>query len=235
MLMRWIVTVAVVTAAPPAGLAQYEEQRSYEPSSARYLASGVFFRDFAPREGNTAPDSLVIRYTCVMPILTFNQGPVEVTVGYSTYDLPARSSRAAIFLGTRFTSEFPLAGGRGSALLLPFLLAADYTKSEGAGAQRDDFNVASLGIGTGLKYRLGGEDVDFSATAAAVIHYSFQGYSVQNGSSAALLGDAVLIFRRVPILEGIVTGYRFRSQSWSLGGYFDYRTVNHGVYVGVMF
>jgi hypothetical protein len=214
--------------------AQYMEQRSYEPSMVRYLAGGVFFREFTPRGSSTAPESLAIRISRAMPFLMFRQGPVELTVGYTTYTLSGMS-RSTVFLGSTFATELPLAGGRGSALVLPLLLAADFTKAESAGSARDHFNTASVGGGAGLKYRFAGEDADFSVAAMGAYHYCFLGYSIESGSSPAVIGEAALILKRVPVFDGIAAGYRFRYQSWHTGGFFDYSTTNHGIFLGVLF
>jgi hypothetical protein len=213
---------------------QYVERRSYEPSLARYIAAGVFARDFKPRASNDAPDSLLIRYTRLMPFVMLRQGPVDLSFGYAQYPLGGRT-KVALFLGAVYTNDVLLSGSRESALVLPILLAADFSKSESAGSDRDHFNVGSVGIGTGLKYRLEGEDVDFSCAAAGVIHYSFEGYNIRSASSTAVLGEVTALFRTIRIAEGIAAGYRFRLQSWSTSGAFDYRTVNHGLFVGVMF
>ena len=213
---------------------QYLERRTYEPSLARFVAAGVYAREFIPRSSNDAPDSLVIRYKCLMPFVMFRQGPVDLTFGYTRYDLGG-SSRTALFMGAVFTNDIPLAGSRESALVLPLLLAADFSKSESAGADRDHFNVGSVGIGAGLKFRASGDDVDVAFSATGVIHYSFEGYAVRSASSPAFLAEAGALFRRIPVLEGLALGYRFRLQSWATGGFFDYRTLNHGFYLGVMF
>ncbi|MEW6511595.1 MAG: hypothetical protein AB1428_11635 [Bacteroidota bacterium] len=213
---------------------QYVERTSYDQSTSRYIAAGAFAREFAPRSSNDAPDSLVIRYARVMPFLMYRNGVFDVTFGYAQYDLDGRSC-SAIFLSTTVMTELPLAGTRETALVLPLLVAADFSKSEAAGSKRDDFNVASIGIGTGLKFRSRGEGVDLSIGASGVIHYSFPGYSIRSGSSPAVLGEVAALFHRVPVAGGIAAGYRFRLQSWSTGGFFDYRTVNHGLFVGVMF
>ena len=169
-----------------------------------------------------------------MPFLMYRQGPVDITVGYTTYPLGG-ASRSTIFLGSVFATEVPLSGSRASALVLPFLIAADFTKAESAGSDRDHFNTASVGLGAGLKYRLAGEDVDAFIAATGVYHYSFFGYSFENGSSPALLGEAAVVLKRVPVFNGIAAGYRFRYQRWNTGGYFDYATTNHGIFVGVVF
>jgi hypothetical protein len=230
--LRWVAAGFLVLAAMAHG--QYLEKREYEPAVDRYVAGGIFFRDFRPGGNNTAPDSLAIRFSRVMPFLMFRQGPVDITFGYTTYSMGG-ASRATVFLGSTFSTEFPLAGNRRSALVLPLLIAADFTKAESAGSDRDHFNTASVGVGTGLKYRIVGEDVDAFLAATGVYHYSFLGYSFENGSSPALLGEAAVSLKRVPVFNGIAAGYRFRYQRWNTGGYFDYATTNHGIFVGVLF
>jgi len=219
-----------------AGMAQYlDESRSYTPMDARFLSAGIFARDFRPRGTNNAPDSLSISYTRVMPLIGFRQGPVEILFGYTTYDLRG-AARSAIFFGVTVSGDYVLSGNRERALVMPFLVDADFTKSESAGSLHDNFDVGSLGIGTGLKYRITGGTVDFSATAAAIIHYSFDGYSLRTGSSPAAVAEVLVLLPQVGILNGLALGYRFRYQTWSLGeGRYDYRTVNNGVFLGVMF
>ena len=170
-----------------------------------------------------------------MPVVGFRQGPVDLLFGYTTYDLHG-ASRSAVFFGVTFTGDYLLAGNRESALVLPFLVDADFTKSESAGGLHDNFDVGSLGVGTGIKYRRIGESVDFSVMAAAIIHYSFDGYSLQTGSSPAAVAEAVAILPYIGIWNGLAIGYRFRYQAWSLGsGRYDYKTVNNGLFLGVMF
>jgi hypothetical protein len=217
--------------------AQYyeEETQSYVPSMARFISAGFFSRDFSPRAENSAPDSLKISYDRVMPLLGYRHGAVEILFGYTKYHLAAASC-SAVYLGATFNADFPLTGGRRAAVVLPLIIAADFTKSESSGSDRDHFNVGSLGVGTGLKFRLIQPGFEFSVQAGGIILYSFQGFSVESGSSASLTGDAVILLGDVPIFDGISVGYRFRLQSWSMsGGRFDYRTVNHGAFLGVMF
>ncbi len=233
--MRACMMVAGIAALCAAGArGQYLERRSYEPSVARFVAGGVFAREFTPRASNDAPDSLRIHYKRLMPFVMMRQGPVDLTFGYAQYDLAGRT-RSALFLAALFTNDVPLAGSRETALILPVVLAADFSKSESAGSDRDHFNVGSVGIGTGLKFRSAGDDLDLSLAVEGVIHYSFEGYGIRSASSPAVLGEVAALFRRIPLLEGIAAGYRFRLQSWSTGGTFDYRTVNHGLYLGVLF
>jgi hypothetical protein len=231
-----VAAACLLSWAASGALAQYlEPSRSYVPSDARFVSAGIFARDFRPRGSNTAPESLAVSYTRVMPLLGFRQGPVDFLFGYTTYDLHG-AARAAIYFGVTFSGDYILSGNRERALVLPFIVDADFTKSESAGTLHDNFDVGSIGIGTGLKYRSNGESVDFSVMAAAIIHYSFDGYSLQTGSSPAAIAEAVALLPEVGILNGLALGYRFRFQAWTLGnGRYDYRTMNNGVFIGVMF
>ena len=215
--------------------AQYYEQREYAPSEARYIALGFVEREFAPRGSNSLPDSLTIHYQRAMPIISFRQGTAEFFFGYTTYTLSG-SSKSAIIFGARYGAEVPIVGRRSSALLFPLQLAADYTKAEGIGSSRENFNIASVGIGGGLKYRYVNSSTDFSIGVEELGQYSTEGIGIGNGFSAATLGDAVLMLRDVGPLDGIVIGYRFRLQTWSMNEHnFNYRSVSHGPYLGIMF
>jgi hypothetical protein len=77
--------------------------------------------------------------------------------------------------------------------------------------------------------------VDWSVSTGVVAQYSFEGLSTGSGFSPAVLAEGVAYFPRVGVLDGLIAGYRFRWQSWSLReGQFDYRVISHGPFVGVM-
>lgn len=234
--LSWRCLVFVAMTVPLAQApAQYTEQREYAPSEARYITLGFSNRDFSPIGSNALPDSLAIRYKRVMPMVSFRQGAVELFFGYTTYTLSG-SSKSAIFFGGRFGTEVPIVGRRSSALLFPFQLAADFTKAEGIGPSREDFNVASVGIGAGLKYRYVNGGLEFSIGADELAQYSSEGFGIGTGFSAATVGDATLLLRNVDIVDGLVIGYRFRLQTWSMNETkFNYQSVSHGPYVGVLF
>lgn len=212
----------------------YDDEREYRPLQARYVYVGAMQRDFTPLGSNQAPDSSRIRYQRLMPMIGFHQGSVDVFFGYTTFDQNGES-RSAIFLGTTVSTEIPLSGGRSNALLFPLMFAADFTKAESRGPERESFNIASVGLGAGLKYRLATEALDFTVHAGELIQYSLEGLSTGSGFSAATLADASLIVRDA-VLDGIVLGYRFRYQTWSMSNKrLNYRVVNHGPYLGILF
>ena len=229
----WLSWTMLWTVSPAA--AQYDEPRSYTSIQARFLAAGVLHRDFAPRDGNPVPDSLAIRFKAYMPVLSYHHGPFEIGFGYTRYTLLG-STRASVYFGAIMTNEFPLAMSRTHALVAPLCVAADFTKAEGGGVERDNFNIASLGLGTGLRYRYMSSTVDAGIRLLAIIHYSFEGLSTGSGSSASFLADAGLILRSIHIGDGLALGYRYRYQHWSMSNaLLNYRVASHGPYLGVLF
>jgi hypothetical protein len=215
--------------------AQYYDSRSYEPSKARYLSAGFLDTDFQRRSSNQVADSLAIEFKRVMPLVAFRQGLFEIAFGYARYTLQGES-RSAIFFGGTYSNEFVLTGNRTSAFLLPFLLSTDFTKAEGIGVERENFNIASIGIGGGLKYRYFGETVDFSFRAVEVVHFSFEGLGVGSGFSAATISEVVFLLKDALLMDGIALGYRFRLQTWAMDNAdFNYRSISHGPFVGVIF
>jgi hypothetical protein len=215
--------------------AQYNEPREYQPTEARYFYAGFFQREFKPRSSNTTPESVAIAFDRVMPLIGFRQGLVDVTFGYATYTLEG-TSRSTVYLGATVGQEVPLVGRRPGALLIPVVLSADFTKAEGIGFERENFNIASVGLGIGLKYRLVKERFDFSIQALEAVHFSSEGLNVGSGFSAATSGEAVLQLPRTLVFDGVVLGYRYRLQTWAMNNArFDYRSISHGPFLGIMF
>jgi hypothetical protein len=234
-MMRTGVRVAVACAMlAVVAQAQYETPREYSLQEARYISAGAMVRDFAPRTGYTGGDSLAIAFNTWMPMIGYHQGMVDAQFGYTRYSLKGQS-RTAIFFGTTLSNELPIVRQHPAALAVPVMLSLDYTKAESPGAEREHFNVASIGLGAGLKMRLMNPFTEFSAQAVGIYHYSFEGFNTGNGSSFALVGEASLILRTIHIADGIVVGYRFRHQTWNLAdGRLNYKVTTHGPYLGVL-
>jgi len=230
-----VLGIGYVLGCASAAHAQYYERETYESPSERFLYAGAQSLTFAPRPSNPVGDSLAIRFTRLAGILGFRQGLVDILFGYSRYDQHG-ITRPAIFLGTTVATELSVAGKPGNALLLPFLIAADFMRAEASGLSRDDFNVASLGLGTGLTYRLRSPGMEFSTSATAAAQYSFEGFSSSSGSSIVLMGEAVVHLNDVMVAGGIVLGYRIRFEQWSMSGdRDDYHALSHGPFLGVLF
>jgi hypothetical protein len=216
-------------------IGQYREGREYEPSETRFLSLGFFQRTFRPLASNPLDDSMAIAYERFMPVLGVRQGPVDVVVGYTRFRLRG-ISRETVLLAATFRQEISLAGEVGERLLLPVLLATDFTKAQAAGPQRETFGVASLGVGTGLKFRSTGRGHDASIDVLGVVHYSFDGLGTGSGFSPALIAEANLLLPDALSFSSLVLGYRLRLQSWKMSeAKFNYHSVSHGPYIGVVF
>jgi hypothetical protein len=217
-----------------ASYAQYETPHEFAVQETRYFSAGVMLHDFGPRAGYTGGDSLAIAFKAWMPTIGYRQGMLDAQFGYTRYSLKG-GTRTAVFFCTALSNDLPLVGQRPATLVVPLMLSLDYTKAESPGSERDHFNVASLGLGAGLKLRLMSPGTEFSAHAVGIYHYSFEGFSTSTGSSFAMVGEASLILRTIHIGDGLVLGYRFRHQSWSLaGGRLNYHVTTHGPYVGIL-
>ena len=215
--------------------AQYYDDREFGSPANRYISAGFMQRDFQPRSSNPNPDSLAVRYDRTMPMIGFRQGNFDISFGYAGYTLHGRS-RSTIFFGASFANEFPVTGRERTGLLIPLLISVDYTKAESAGPSRENFNIASGGIGAGLKFRHHASNLDFWLQAVEIAHFSTEGFSAGYGFSAATVGEAVLLLPRTLVFDGVALGYRFRLQTWSLNeNRFNYRSFSHGPFVGVLF
>lgn len=233
-LSRLTVILLLLLCAGNATRAQYYEEETDPALPARFLSAGVMWRDFAPRSSNPLADSAAIRFNRAMPLLAYRQGGVELYVGYTPFG--EGNDQTAVVLGTTIASEVPLAGTRASRLSMPVILAIDFAKATAGGLQKDNFNLASIGIGIGVHYRWTAPALETWIQAGQLIHVAFEGFATGTGSSAATIAEAGIILREIGIGEGVVLTYRFRTQSWRMsGGKFDYRSTFHGPALGVCF
>lgn len=230
--LRCAIVALCVCAAEAPG--QYEEPVDLRPPDWRYLWAGAEFRTFSPLSSNTAAPDVQIDYDAIMANLGLRQGPVDLSIGYASFDQRG-DSYASIIVNLLYSFPFPLTRPGRTTLILPVLLGADYTKAEAAGPERNTFNVASIGVGMGLEVRHRTPGLELSVRAGGLAHYSTEAYSFTGGFSAAAIGEAVVLLPRIGILDGLAFGYRVRYQTWSMSNEtFNYSTLAHGPFLGVM-
>jgi hypothetical protein len=141
-----------------------------------------------------------------------------------------------VLLAAAVRQEIPLAGSRGERFLLPVVLSTDFTKAQAAGPQRETFGVASIGAGAGFKFRSYGRAHDAAIEVLGVVHYSFDGLGTGSGFSPALIAEANLLLADALPFASLAVGYRLRVQSWKMSEEkFNYRSVSHGPYLGILF
>jgi hypothetical protein len=230
--LRLTFALLLVCAVRAAG--QYEEPVDAAPPAWRYLWAGAAFRTFEPLSSNTAPGDIQISYQQVMPTLGLRQDAVDLSLGYASFTQRGESHES-IIVTLLYSFPFPLTRSGPTTLILPVLLGADYTKAEATGPERNTFNVASVGVGTGLEVRHRVRAMELSVRAGGLAHYSTEAYNFTGGFSAAVIGEAAFLFPRIGILDGLAVGYRVRYQMWSMSNEtFNYATLAHGPFVGVM-
>lgn len=213
---------------------QYEEPAEAAPPDWRFLWAGAAFRTFSPLASNTAAPDAVIDYDAVMVTVGLRQGPVDVAIGYASFD-QRNESHSSVIVNLLYAFPFPLTGPGRTSLLLPVLVGADYTKAEAAGPERNTFNVASIGAGLGFEVRHRAPSLELSARAGGLAHYSTEAYNFTGGFSAAALGEAAVLLPRIGIGDGLALGYRIRYQTWSMSHEeFNYATFAHGPFLGIM-
>jgi hypothetical protein len=216
------------------GWAQYVEPEEEEPSGARYLSLGMLWWDFAPTSSNPSTGDGPYGHSSLLPVAGFHQGPVDLIIGYGSHPTP-QGSRSTVVFSTTLSMEIQLTRSRPAALVLPLLLAADYTKVQSAEAGTGDFNIGSLGAGLGLRYRVASGSMEWVLSATGTAQYSFEGFRPVYGFSAVALGEMSVLWKKIGIGDGLVVGYRFRYQKWSMQeDILDYRVLAHGPYVGVL-
>lgn len=235
MIIRRAAAAALLVITGGIAMAQYDEPRDFTQLEARFIAAGILDRDFHTGNGNPLGDSAAIGYRVWMPMLSFHQGPVTVSFGYTRYSREGQSKEAVHF-GTVLTNDLGLSVRAASTFSLPVCIAADFTKAEASGPKRDNFNIASIGVGAGLRYQYRSPSFDAGISALGIFHFAFEGLGTGSGSSKAMDCDARFLFKSVHIGDGIVVGYRLRAQRWDMSDErFTYTSIHHGPYLGVMF
>jgi hypothetical protein len=208
--------------------------RDFDLLDFRALGAGVAANTFEPRANNALPDSLRIKFSSPMMFLEYRQMDIRIALGYNRYDLHG-SGKSSYSIYAEGAQDIPLAARRSGGLFLPIILATNYVRADGLGNSSGIFDVGSIGIGMGLKYRYVSESFGLQAYAGAVIHYSTVGFSIEHGSSSSGRGELTLLFPDL-VWNGAVIGYRFETQQWILTDEkLNYRRLLHGVFVGLIF
>ncbi|NUN70095.1 MAG: hypothetical protein HUU02_10340 [Bacteroidetes bacterium] len=204
-----------------------------------YRALGVsyYLQQFRPSPGNTLPDSSHIRFSTPMPMAEFRQSDSRLAIGYQTYEDRRGRSREAFSVYASTTSDLPLfpsARSKGN-WFIPFMVSATYVRAQSPDAALEDFDVGSLGLGAGVKFKRFTRDLGIEATAAVSLGYASEGFSTDYGTETALTGEVTIILPYV-ILEGVLLGYRYEQQEWNMNNNgLDYRRQHHGAVIGILF
>ena len=211
-------------------------EESY-PSLDDYRTLGISptIQNFEPAGGNTLPDSAKIHIKTPMWLAEYRQMGVRIAFGYSSYTFN-NESRSEISMAAESITDisFTAVSDRGN-FFLPVVISTNFVQASGATNSSKDFNIANVGIGTGVKYKRMAEKFGVQFTGVGIIYYRTPGFSVESGSSTAVVAELQFLFREL-IGDGVTAGYRFETQTWSMSD----KTQNYarwfqGLFIGIFF
>ncbi len=210
-------------------------EESFDLFGYRSLGPTVLLQQFRPRPGNSRPDSDRIDFSKPMYGLEYRQSGLRITVGYGPYTV-AGFSRSSFSIEGESAYELPLSGSHDRiGLFLPIVITTNYFSAGGLAGSSSDFQVASLGAGTGLAWRVTGRDVSWRFAAAAALQYASAGFSINYGTSTLLSGEAQFLVSGV-IGDGMTFGYRAQSQQWMMNtADLDFQRFYQGIFLGIFF
>jgi hypothetical protein len=196
--------------------------------------SGVA-QDFSPRSGNAQPDSAKIHFTAPLFAAEYRQMGLRVALGYSSYQFN-NNARSEISFSAESITDVAFARNRdGGNFFLPIIFSTSFIQAAGSTNSSKDFNVANVGLGTGLKFKRISENFGVQITGVGVLYYSTAGFSIESGSSTAVIAELQFLIREV-IGEGMTVGYRFEAQAWSMTDKkLNYSRQFQGPFLGIFF
>lgn len=207
----------------------------YSITDFRSLGGSFNFQNFSPIHIPTVPDSARIRFTTNLPSIEYRELNTRVAIGYQEYVLGGRTlSSFSVYMES--ANDFSITGKeQQSGIFIPIKLSANYVKAENPFSGVKNFDVGSLGIGGGVKYRFLTRTIGFQVYAVGAIHFSNVGFGVEYGSQSSFTGEVQLIIPDV-LYDGILVGYRYESQRWNMNDdVLDYKRYYHGPFVGIFF
>lgn len=204
-------------------------------SDFRSIGIGAAAHRFEAAASNSLPDSLRIHFSSTAAIVEYRDLGTHIAFSYTPYTING-VSRSAIYLLAESAYDIPLShSGELQRFFLPIMIGTNFMKASGFSNLTSDFNIGSLGIGAGLKYRYIGDDYGLQVFGVGSIFFSSQDFSAETGTSTSAIAEASLLLPGI-IGDGIIFGYRFETQTWKLSNaVYNYRGEFHGPFVGIFF
>jgi hypothetical protein len=214
---------------------QFFEENYPSLSDFRSVGLSGVAQDFSPRSANAQPDSAKIHFTAPLFSAEYRQMGLRVALGYSSYKFN-NNARSEISFSAESITDVSLVRDRdGGNFFLPVILSTSFIQAGGSTNSSKDFNVANVGLGTGLKFKRISESFGVQITGVGVLYYSTAGFSIESGSSTAVIAELQFLIREV-IGEGMTVGYRFETQAWSMTDKkLNYSRQFQGPFLGIFF
>lgn len=208
-------------------------------SLTEYRSLGVSYnlQRFTPASKNTLSDSNKISFSTALPFIEFRQNNGRLAVGYQTFSDINGKRKESFSVYAESHDDFPLGGSKQSRALfsIPVVVSANYVRAQPSNATMENFDIGSLGAGTGISLKHFSRSFGIQAFAVGSLYYASEGFSTDYGSQSSLSAEVQLIFSEI-LFEGIVLGYRFETQRWNMNNRdFNYQRRYHGAFVGIMF
>lgn len=207
------------------------------PSLSDFRSAGLSgaVQDFSPRSGNAQPESAKIHFTAPLFAVEYRQMGLRVALGYSSYKFN-NNARSEINFSAESITDISFVRDRdGSNFFLPIILSTSFIQAGGSTNSSKDFNIANVGLGTGVKFKRISENFGVQITGVGVLYYSTAGFSIESGSSTAVIAEIQFLIREV-LGEGMTVGYRFETQAWSMTDKkLNYSRQFQGPFLGIFF
>ena len=207
-----------------------------EPSLGDYRSAGISgsLQSFQPRSGNSQahPQRFI---GAPLWLAEYRQLGFRLALGFSSYKFN-NDSRSEFTIAAESITDISLGGGveRGN-FFFPDVFSTNYVQATGITNSSKDFNIADVGVGTGLMFRQLSEDFGVQFTGVAIIYYSSAGFSLESGSSTAAVAELQFLFRNF-IGDGMTAGYRYEIERWSMSEEsLNYTRQFHGPFIGIFF
>jgi len=202
-----------------------------------YRALGVSYnlQNFSPAASSALPDSFRIRFKTNLPFIEYREVSSRIAVGYQEYVLGGRTlSSFSVYLES--ANDFPITGREHqNGIFIPVKLSANYVKAASPYPGQRNFDVGSIGVGAGLKYRYLSQKIGLQAAGMGAIHFSNVGFGIEYGSQTSLTGEIQLIIPEF-FYNGMIIGYRYDFQQWNMNDtLLNYRRYYHGPFIGIFF
>jgi hypothetical protein len=203
----------------------------------RSIGFGYHFQNFRASNSNPLSDTAKLAFSTAMPVIEYRQLNGRLAVGYQQYKDRLGTEREAFSVYGETHTDLALDGSAKikPSVFIPIVVSANYMRAESAVRTVKSFDIGSLGIGAGLKYRYFERSFGIQASVVGSLYYASEGFSVEYGSQTSLVGEVQTVFSDI-LFEGIVVGYRYEAQRWNMSSsVLDYQRWYHGGFIGLLF
>ena len=233
-MLRIVLTLCLLL---PCGILHTQDfgDRFYPLEGFRSLGIAAGLDDFSPLSSNTEQESSRVHYNAPTVGIEYREMNTRVNISYTPYSLQGKNtSSLSILVVSMYDVPIRISPGNRN-WIIPLVLSTNYVKAGSPEKSSHDFNIASIGVGSGLKYRTIQQLFALQLQALGIIHYCSEGFGIDNGTSLAAGAEIQFLFPEI-VGDGLVVGYQFMHQQWTMkNSEWNYKRTTHGPFVGIFF